>query len=185
MQSDDAETKAAKEKARKSSHAMNFSQPLAPRSDRYSEDVADWNIMNSDIPTPTHAPAPLNINKNVPESQQQSTVSSSSPMTQEVTPAAISRKPIGSESVESSRELDSREKSLSSVKQNQRLSLDKSLPSPPQQTALSEDPALGKFLPSDHNYLVKDAAQTPSLEGVVNLQNTVDTTVTETWAPGE
>jgi hypothetical protein len=73
---------------------------------------------------------------------------------------------------------------LDGSSRKQRLSMDKPLPRPPQQPALSEDPALGQFLPKHQNYVVKDAPATPSLKGIVDLGNTVDTDVTETWAPG-
>ena len=188
--SQDAETLAAKEKARRSSNVINFnnnntttaSQPLSAKSDRYSEDVADWNIMNSEKPNPNHAPAPLNVNKQlVDRSRKSSTSSYSTAPTPGVGQAAVSRKAVGSETV---RDVDGRRGSVASTKHKSRLSMDKPLPAPPKQTALSEDPAFGQFLPKDHNYIVKDAAATPMLEGIVDLRNTVDTDVTETWAPG-
>ena len=188
--SQDAETLAAKEKARRSSNVINFnnnnnpaaSQPLSAKTDRYSEDVADWNIMNSEKPNPNHAPAPLNVNKQlVDRSRQSSTSSYSTAPTPGVGQAAVSRKAVGSETV---RDVDGRRGSVASTKHKSRLSMDKPLPAPPKQTALSEDPAFGQFLPKDHNYIVKDAAATPMLEGIVDLRNTVDTDVTETWAPG-
>jgi hypothetical protein len=183
--SQDAETLAAKEKARRSSNVINFnhnntaSQPLSGKSDRYSEDVADWNIMNSEKPNSTDAPAPLNVNKSMAtRSRQSSTSSYSTAPTPGIGQAAVSRKAVGSETV---RDVDGRRGSV----QKSRLSMDKPLPAPPKQTALSEDPAFGQFLPKDHNYIVKDAPATPMLEGIVDLRNTVDTDVTEHWAPGK
>ncbi|KAG9808051.1 hypothetical protein KCU68_g21667, partial [Aureobasidium melanogenum] len=185
--SQDAETKAAKEKARRSSNVINLnhnntaSQPLSGRSDRYSEDVADWNIMNAEKPSPTHAPAPLNVSKSVADKSRQSSSSSYStaPMPG-LGQAAVSRKAVGSETAQ---DVNGRRGSVASTKQRSRLSMDKPLPVPPKQTALSDDPAFGQFLPKDHNYIVRDAPAAPLLEGVVNLENTVDTDVTETWAP--
>lgn len=186
--SQDAETKAAKEKARRSSNVINLnhnntaSQPLSGKSDRYSEDVADWNIMNAEKPSPTHAPAPLNATKALADPSQQSSSSSYSTAPLPGTgQAALSRKAVGSETVQ---DVNGRRGSVASTKQRSRLSMDKPLPTPPKQIALSDDPALGQFLPKDHNYIVKDAPAAPLLEGVVNLKNTVDTDVTETWAPG-
>jgi hypothetical protein len=109
--SQDAETIAAKEKARRSSNAIGFnhnnnnnnnnntaSQPLSGKSDRYSEDVADWNIMNSEKPNPNHAPAPLNVNKSLPDRSRQSSSSSySTAPTPGIGQAAVSRKAVGSE----------------------------------------------------------------------------------------
>lgn len=187
--SQDAETKAAKEKARRSSNVINLnhnntaSQPLSGKSDRYSEDVADWNIMNAEKPSPTHAPAPLNVSKSVADRSRQSSSSSYStaPMPG-LGQAAVSRKAVGSETVQ---DVDGRRGSVASTKQRSRLSMDKPLPAPPKQTALSDDPAFGQFLPKDHNYIVRDAPAAPLLEGVVDLKNTVDTDVTENWAPGK
>lgn len=180
---------AAKEKARRSSNVINLnhnntaSQPLSSKSDRYSEDVADWNIMNAEKPSPTHAPAPLNVNKSVADKSRQSSTSSYStaPMAG-IGQAGVSRKAVGSETVQ---DVNGRRGSVASTKQRSRLSMDKPLPVPPKQTALSDDPAFGQFLPKDHNYIVKDAPAAPLLEGVVDLRNTVDTDVTETWAPGK
>ncbi|KAH0064940.1 hypothetical protein KCU60_g22117, partial [Aureobasidium melanogenum] len=185
--SQDAETRAAKEKARRSSNVINLnhnntaSQPLSSKSDRYSEDVADWNIMNAEKPSPTHAPAPLNVNKSTADKSRQSSTSSYStaPMPG-LGQAAVSRKAVGSETAQ---DVNGRRSSVASTKQRSRHSMDKPLPAPPKQTALSDDPAFGQFLPKDHNYIVRDAPAAPLLEGVVNLENTVDTDVTETWAP--
>lgn len=190
--SQDAQTRAAKESARRSSNVINFNhnnaaaQPLSTKSDRYSEDVADWNIMNAEKPSPTHAPAPLNVTKSSVDKSRQSSTSSYSSVP-ERTQSGVSRKPVGSDNVRGSRDLnvDGRRQSVSSAKQRSRVSMDKPLPAPPHQPALSEDPAFGQFLPRDHNYLVKDAPAAPVLEGVVNLKDTVDTDVTETWAPGK
>lgn len=44
------------------------------------------------------------------------------------------------------------------------------------------DTAASKHV-KDSQYLVKDAAVAPALDGVVDLRNTVDTTVDEKWAP--
>jgi len=186
--SQDADTLAAKEKARRSSNVIGFnhnntntaSQPLSAKSDRYSEDVADWNIMNSERPNPNHAPAPLNVTKMADRSRQSSTSSYSTAPTPGIGQGAVSRKAVGSETV---RDVNDRRGSVASTKQKSRLSMDKPLPAPPQQTALSEDPAFGQFLPKDHSYIVKDAAATPTLEGILDLRNTVDTDVTEHWAP--
>jgi hypothetical protein len=187
--SQDADTLAAKEKARRSSNVIGFnhnntntaSQPLSAKSDRYSEDVADWNIMNSEKPNPNHAPAPLNVTKMADRSRQSSTSSYSTAPTPGIGQGAVSRKAVGSETV---RDVNDRRGSVASTKQKSRLSMDKPLPAPPKQTALSEDPAFGQFLPKDHSYIVKDAPATPMLEGIVDLRNTVDTDVTEHWAPG-
>ncbi|KAI4727259.1 hypothetical protein E4T49_04995 [Aureobasidium sp. EXF-10728] len=184
--SQDAETIAAKEKARKSSNVINFnhnntaSQPLSAKTDRYSEDVADWNIMNAEKPSPTHAPAPLNVMKSSTNRSRQSSTSSYSTAPTPGIGQSVSRKAVGSETVN---DVNGRRGSVASNKQRSRLSMDKPLPAPPKQTALSDDPAFGQFLPRDHNYLVKDALTAPVLDGVVNLKNTVDTDVTETWAP--
>lgn len=40
------------------------------------------------------------------------------------------------------------------------------------------------IIKNDRNYIVKDSAFPPSLEGIVDLSNTEDTTVHESWAPG-
>lgn len=74
-----------------------------------------------------------------------------------------------------------RRESLSTGQQN-RASLDKSLPPPP---AAVEDIAKSKHLSADSQYIVADAASAPSLEGIVDLSNTVDTNVLSTWAPGK
>lgn len=43
----------------------------------------------------------------------------------------------------------------------------------------------GLTIGSDNReYLVRDAAKAPSLAGVIDLSNTVDTTLHESWAPG-
>ncbi|KAI5265056.1 WD40 repeat-like protein [Aureobasidium subglaciale] len=173
---------AAKDKARRSSnvigsnHKNTATRPLSEKSDKFSENTTDRNIMNGS----SDAPAPLNVTKSTLSKSRQSSASSYS-TAPGIGQTAVSRKAVGG--VESSRDLDGRRGSVSNTEQRSRLSMDKPLPSPPKQTALSEDPAFGQFLPKDQNYLVKDAPATPQLEGIVDLRNTVDTDVTEHWAP--
>lgn len=55
---------------------------------------------------------------------------------------------------------------------------------PQSQVKREEQPIVGKSsVLRDGQYLVKDAAVAPSLEGVVDLSQTEDTTVHERWAP--
>jgi len=67
-----------------------------------------------------------------------------------------------------------------------------SAPSPVARTERFEESAPSSYVPvgqqqrhNDQQYLVKDAARPASLRGVVDLRNTVDTTVTEVVAPGK
>ncbi|GAB7352497.1 hypothetical protein MBLNU459_g2899t2 [Dothideomycetes sp. NU459] len=205
---------------RSSGAPPNFSQPLSLRQGRHSEDVADWNIVQSrEIKSPDAVPAPLNVSKRSGEQTRNATKHTETPGSQTYPngsngmargpPApqsdfpgsqsypdssspesgrrsSISRKPLAGGSTV--RMVDApvgnnAGESLSTTKQN-RASLDKPLPGrPAPEPTIVEDMALSKVLPEAHQYVVKDAPSAPSLVGIVDLNNTVDTTVEETWAP--
>jgi len=176
------------------------SQPVIAQADPHSSDVADWNIAQHGSPpnkTMGGAPAPLSIARRSQESGRASGDGYSvSPISATGMASVPARKPVGSqrhsrgtESFHSVSEYASR-----SSRDIPRSSLEKPLPSVP--TGSSARPSHARTVPEeprsrsamsnvtqDREYLVKDSPTPVDLSGIVDLTNTMDTTVHESWAP--
>ena len=158
------------------------------RQGRYSEDVADYNIMQSSRPLSSdHAPAPLKIAKPTgagmgsPATQRLSRdIDERARSSTEDRRGSVSRKPIGNAVVDKRQSLSS--ETPRSGQQQPQSGLGLTGTGQP----LPQIAADGGFqaVTDDRRYIVKDAPQPPSLKGVVDLSNTEDTTVHESWAPG-
>lgn len=161
-------------------------QPGQGGEGRYSENVADWNLANSQ----NDVAAPRNSGK--ASGQQRSNhkyTLSREPSSPESRKSSVSRKPIGGALGQP------RTSTLSDGSRNypshaRAASLDKPLPPAPAPRGAAQEPLetiddiSGSRVLDDRRLAVRDAAEAPSLEGVVDLTNTEDTTVKEHWAPG-
>lgn len=169
----------------------NSRSPANVRPNRYSEDVADWNIGQSSKPRvessapqlpplrmnrePVELPGQSSIDRGVQRgSANSSALSSGRPRGESISRKAIVQ-PSSALADQTSHNLGRKH---SSTDLKGRVDTERSSPASP---TIKTPRDMGV---SDHvkNYAVKDAAEAPSLAGVVDLQNTVDTTVNEKWA---
>lgn len=162
-------------------------KPLVPGGQRYSEDVANWNIVQNERPLVggmQGMPPPLNVKKrSSTESPPVSPTLSHKPDVGDL------RRSSGSPTVRArspKRSLDAGYRSI------RRSSLDKPLPSAPSDEyaaeidgdqAVQHDSNVHSALGRERGYLVKDAKAPIDLKGIVDLRNTEDTTLHERWAP--
>ncbi|KAF1349093.1 hypothetical protein BDV97DRAFT_355002 [Delphinella strobiligena] len=178
--------------ARRSEDVMSSSRaPANVRPNRYSEDVADWNIDQSNksrVESSAPQLPPLRMNREPVEMPGQSSMDRDVQRGSETPSALSSGRPRG-ESI--SRKAIVQPSSTLMDETTHNLAVKHSSPdlkgrvnterSPPASSTIKTPRDMAV---SDHvkNYAVKDAAEAPSLAGIVDLQNTVDTTVNEKWA---
>lgn len=174
---------------------MGNAQPLVPRSDRYSEDVANWNIAQGTNSAPKGAhdlPAPLRVGQGGSGDSQAGSTGSPVVRTTSAESHSLTRKPVYNnlrKSQDATRPMTPENRKTSIDDGNRRVkrsSLDKPLPAAPSDEFMSglgkgsADQGLGHHT---GEFLVKDAKEPVSLKGIVDLSNTEDTTLHETWAP--
>lgn len=175
---------------------------------RYSEDVADWNIGQANKPHDGGiVPAPLQVNRTSKQysgqplsndglQRHESPVNFSKPSGSSIMAndydrkGSVSRKAVASPSSPVSslnpHHLE-REATADMDPQNFERKASSVYPADEAESIPEIDNSTfaRNVATSEHvkNYAVKDAPATPSLEGVIDLRNTIDTTVDEQWAP--
>ncbi|KAK5118221.1 hypothetical protein LTR85_008201 [Meristemomyces frigidus] len=181
-------------------------KPLVSGAQPYSEDVANWNIVqNGPLSSQQSAPAPLNVKKRGSVDPRAENFGTPITPTTSADGRSLSRKPVVSElrrssdAVRSGNPLmptsDAMRSGEAGRRSNsiRRSSLHKPLPPAPSdeyENDLDGDRVISKDLPDVHSalgkergYLVRDAEKPVDLTGIVDLRNTEDTTLHETWAP--
>lgn len=172
-------------------------KPLAPAQDRYSEDVANWNIVQNQKPVigGLHdIPAPLQVKKGPLDSRAGGNGSPLTPTTSAESHVLAHKQFYNSlrPSQESARPTSSavpdRDPRRSVEKGHiKRSSLEKPLPSAPSDeynAELENDRVLhDSGIGSERGYLVKDSSTPIDVAQVVDLQDSEDTTLHEKFAP--
>lgn len=176
-------------------------KPLVPKFDRFSEDVANWNMVQNEKPTGSlrDLPPPLKVKKRASmDSRPDSTGYPISPTSSHGS-HGLARKPDFPDLRHSSDVARSQSPPLPTrnIRRSlevpgsgsNRLSLDKPLPPRPSMEyarELENDPVVRRE-PGNERHLEAQRAlladKNIDLTGVVNLSNTEDTTLHERWAP--
>ncbi|KAL1304067.1 hypothetical protein AAFC00_000502 [Neodothiora populina] len=166
--------------------------PGSGREGRYSEDVADWNITQGHRNDHSSAvPAPLQLNKDGDRhAQRTSAARSGAPARERLVdnvPKSVvpdgRRESISRKAVKDPKLATANGHHLEHKTSSPDLKATGSLGSVP---ISAETPRRNMEAPvgsTDRRFIVEDAAEPPSLEGVVDLSNTMDTNVEEKWAP--
>lgn len=163
--------------------AVANAQPSVPKQDRYSEDVAAWDISQGKKPALSgehDLPQPLSVNKS-----RSAAVPGANRGSAHISGNTLSRKP----EVKDLRRSQEAAPVSTSVG---RSSLDKSLPAAPvtgleagrgAQEPVKHDSGVESALGRERGYLVKDSEKPVDLSSIIDLRNTEDTTLHERWAP--
>lgn len=163
----------------------NFSQPMSSQQTKITENVADRGLHANQSRSSRDLPPPLSVSKIDSNGLDARSAAAAAPRTSRDSDrgsralAADSprRGSVGRKAVGGIRAVPGEEQSIGNGKLSSAGVAD---------TSLNQDRGISSLggQKDQSKFLVQDAAQPIALEGIVDLSNTTDTTVHETWAPG-